>query len=177
MAHTPLFEKLIHSFRVAGESATTGKPVDAILDQQSKDRISRREFLEAGTLAGVALTGMPDAMRRFRVITTPRVVVVGGGLAGLTCAYRLKQAGDRHRLRGLQPARRALLDAARGIRRGADRRARRRADRPGPHRDPPAGAGAGARSSTTCSRPSSTAPSRSTTSTARRTRSPRRPTT
>jgi monoamine oxidase len=93
MAHTPLFEKLIHSFRVAGESVATGKSVDAILEQQSRDRITRREFLEAGTLAGVALTGVPDAMRRFRVMTTGRVVIVGGGLAGLTCAYRLKQAG------------------------------------------------------------------------------------
>ena len=93
MAHTPLFEKLIHSFRVAGESVTTGRPIDAILDQQSRDRITRREFLEAGTLAGIALTGVPDVMRRVRVITTPRVAIVGAGLAGLTCAYRLKQAG------------------------------------------------------------------------------------
>ena len=30
MAHTPLFEKLIHSFRVAGESVTTGRPIGAI---------------------------------------------------------------------------------------------------------------------------------------------------
>ncbi|MEP7226452.1 MAG: FAD-dependent oxidoreductase, partial [Gemmatimonadales bacterium] len=92
MAHTPLFEKLIHSFRVAGESVTSGRPIDAILGQQSRDRISRREFLEAGAFAGVALTGMPDVMRRLRV-TTPRVAIVGAGLAGLTCAYRLKQAG------------------------------------------------------------------------------------
>jgi monoamine oxidase len=93
MAHTPLFEKLIHSFRVAGESVTAGKPIDAILEQQSRDRLSRREFLGAGVVAGASLSGIPDMMRRFRVIATPRVAIVGGGLAGLTCAYRLKQAG------------------------------------------------------------------------------------
>ena len=93
MAHTPLFEKLIHSFRVAGESVASGKPIDAILEQQSRDLMSRREFLEAGTLTGVALTGVPDVMRRFRMITTPRIAIVGAGLAGLTCAYRLKKAG------------------------------------------------------------------------------------
>ena len=93
MARTPLFDQLIHAFRVAGESVTTGKPVDAILEQQERDRISRREFLQAGAVAGVTLTGLPELVRKVRVITTPRVAIVGAGLAGLTCAYRLRQAG------------------------------------------------------------------------------------
>src|SRR5262245_29526843 len=46
------------------------------------------------------------------------------------------------RLRGIGPPRRALLDAAGGLRRRADRRARRRTDRPGPHPNTPARAGA-----------------------------------
>jgi monoamine oxidase len=93
MAHTPLFERLIHAFRVAGESVATGKPVDDILEQQARDQMSRREFVQAGALAGVTLTGLPDILRRVRVIDTPRVAIVGGGLAGLTCAYRLRRAG------------------------------------------------------------------------------------
>jgi len=93
MAHTPLFETLVHAFRVAGESTTTGRPVDAILEQQAKDRMTRREFLGAGAASGVALTGLPDIIRRVGVLTTPRVAIVGAGLAGLTCAYRLRQAG------------------------------------------------------------------------------------
>jgi monoamine oxidase len=93
MAHTPLFDKLAHAVRVAGESVTTGRPVDVILEQQALDRISRREFLQAGAMAGVALTGLPDMVRRLGVIATPRVAIVGAGLAGLTCAYRLRQAG------------------------------------------------------------------------------------
>src|SRR4051812_26067124 len=93
MAHTPLFEKLVHSFRVAGESVTTGKPVEMILEQQSRDTMGRREFLQAGVTAGALLSGVPGVARRYQVITTPRVAIVGAGLAGLTCAYRLKQAG------------------------------------------------------------------------------------
>ena len=93
MAHTPLFDKLAHAVRVAGESVTTGRPVDAILEQQALERMSRREFLQAGAMAGAVLTGLPDVVRRFRVIAAPRVAIVGAGLAGLTCAYRLRQAG------------------------------------------------------------------------------------
>ena len=93
MAHTPMFAKLIHAFRVAGESATTGRPIESILEQHARDRITRRDFLGAGAAAGVALTGLPDVVRRLRTITAPRVAIVGAGLAGLTCAYRLRQAG------------------------------------------------------------------------------------
>jgi monoamine oxidase len=93
MAHTSTFEKLIHAFRLAGESVTTGVPVDALLEQQARDRMSRREFVQAGAMAGAALTGLPEMVRRIRVIAAPRVAIVGAGLAGLTCAYRLRQAG------------------------------------------------------------------------------------
>jgi len=93
MAHTPLFDQLIHVFRVAGESVTTGLPAEAILERQARDRVSRREFLQAGAVVGAALTGLPEMVRKVRVITAPRVAIVGAGLAGLTCAYRLRQAG------------------------------------------------------------------------------------
>jgi monoamine oxidase len=93
MAHTPMFEQLISAFRLAGESIATRRPVESILERQAGDRMSRREFLGVGAAAGATLTGLPDVVRRLRVITAPRVAIVGGGLAGLTCAYRLRQAG------------------------------------------------------------------------------------
>jgi monoamine oxidase len=93
MAHTPLFDRLVHACHVAGESVTTGRPIDTILERQAKDRMTRREFLGAGAAAGVALTGLPEVVRRLRVVTAPRIAIVGAGLAGLTCAYRLRQAG------------------------------------------------------------------------------------
>src|SRR2546423_13858304 len=59
-------------------------------------RTTRRELLKRTTAAGVAVAGAGTMGRFARAAygaTQPRIAVVGAGLAGLTCAYRLKQAG------------------------------------------------------------------------------------
>jgi monoamine oxidase len=59
-------------------------------------RTTRRELLRRTTAAGVAVAGAGTMGRFARAAygaTQPRIAVVGAGLAGLTCAYRLKQAG------------------------------------------------------------------------------------
>jgi monoamine oxidase len=52
--------------------------------------LSRRQFLGAAGAAALSATAWAP---RARAAAPGRVVVVGGGLAGLTCAYRLRQAG------------------------------------------------------------------------------------
>ena len=60
-----------------------------------EQRSTRQAFLrDAGALA-LAVTGAGTLSRLAHAAAGPRIVVVGGGLAGLTCAYRLKQAGYR----------------------------------------------------------------------------------
>ena len=52
--------------------------------------LSRRQFLGA---AGAAAVSVAAWTPRARAATGDRIVIVGGGLAGLTTAYRLKRAG------------------------------------------------------------------------------------
>jgi monoamine oxidase len=57
-------------------------------------RTTRKEFLRDTAAAGAALTAFGALAPRARAAAPAgRVVVVGAGLAGLTCAYRLQQAG------------------------------------------------------------------------------------
>jgi monoamine oxidase len=79
MARTPLAQRIEEAYASVVESRTT-----------------RRELLKRTTAAGVAVAGA-STMGRFAKAAygaaQPQIVVVGAGLAGLTCAYRLKQAG------------------------------------------------------------------------------------
>ncbi|GEM48493.1 flavin monoamine oxidase family protein [Deinococcus cellulosilyticus] len=59
--------------------------------EPSESTISRRDFLKAATVT-VAATAAPVAFAKPRKVKE-RVVIVGGGTAGLTCAYRLLQQG------------------------------------------------------------------------------------
>src|SRR2546423_8989262 len=79
VARTPLAQRIEDAYAEVVESRTT-----------------RRELVKRTAAAGAAVAGA-STMGRFAKAAygaaQPQIAVVGAGLAGLTCAYRLQQAG------------------------------------------------------------------------------------
>jgi monoamine oxidase len=93
MARTPLASRLAEAASLVAESVERDVPVDQVRAERAQ-RLTRRDVL-AGS-AGLAVAGSLAGPLRFaNAATAPRIAIVGGGLAGLTCAYQLKQAGYR----------------------------------------------------------------------------------
>ena len=95
MARSPLINTLRQAYRVAQISRKRGIPQAEVIGILN-ERISRRRLLQ-GSLA-VAATAAATTLRRdgHRAVANPGIspiLVVGAGIAGLTAAYRLKQAG------------------------------------------------------------------------------------
>ena len=86
MAHTPLAKLLRHAASTVAQSDRR----DANADDSS---MSRREFVRTISTAAAGLALPASLFGATQVATSARVVVVGAGLAGLTCAYRLKRSG------------------------------------------------------------------------------------
>jgi monoamine oxidase len=96
MAHTPLASRLGEAVSVVSEAAARGTSTDQVLAERAGG-LTRRQVLAGG--AGLAVAGaLGGGLSLANAATAPRIVVVGGGLAGLTCTYRLKQAGYRAEL-------------------------------------------------------------------------------
>src|SRR6266851_2443555 len=78
------------------EARRRGVDLERVIDERQGRRITRREFLgvtaKASFLAGLGdLTAFVKSSAAAGARS--RIAIVGGGLAGLTCAWRLKQAG------------------------------------------------------------------------------------
>ncbi len=96
MAKSPLIKALRQAYRVAQISRKSRIPPAEVLGILKERRISRRRLLQGGlALAGatVATTFRRDGHQAVAQSGNSPVLVVGAGIAGLTAAYRLKQAG------------------------------------------------------------------------------------
>jgi monoamine oxidase len=89
MDRTPLLASLRRLVRDARISRQTGIPVDELPDLRAARRLSRRDLL-TGAAVGAAALALP---RRARAAGQPKIVIVGGGIAGLNCALTLRDKG------------------------------------------------------------------------------------
>jgi monoamine oxidase len=92
MARTPLMSRVEDAVNVVAEATSRNVPVEQVVEE----RTTRRELLKRAGAAGIAVAGTTMVARSASAAvraTSPRIAIVGAGLAGLTCAYRLKQAG------------------------------------------------------------------------------------
>ncbi|HYI03030.1 NAD(P)/FAD-dependent oxidoreductase [Hyalangium sp.] len=88
MARTQLMNFVLRALRTARRAAAAGLPVPEYAAQhRERARFDRRAFLQLST--GVAGAAMLSACGE----ESETVAIVGGGMAGLHCAHRLKQLG------------------------------------------------------------------------------------
>jgi len=91
MPHTPLLRSIRAALRQQQLAQETGQPIEKIREQAERRGPSRRKFI-AGAAAGATVPFL--APRILRTATSgPRIAIVGGGIAGLTAAVTLADAG------------------------------------------------------------------------------------
>lgn len=76
-------------------SKITGIPIHEQVDRIREQSVNRRELLKYGVTLGAALVASSLVPERLAAAMAPRIVIVGGGLAGITTAYRLWKSGYR----------------------------------------------------------------------------------
>jgi monoamine oxidase len=95
MARTPLMRAVQRLAREHRTAAQLGMEVEEYRERAAEARISRREFVKRTGLAGAALTvaGPLAFARPARAAGSPRIAIIGGGIAGLTAALTLQDKG------------------------------------------------------------------------------------
>ena len=93
MARTPLLRKLRGLARDHHIASASGIPVPELRGKRAA-ALSRREFVKRGALIGAGLAVAPAVLARpAHGATSPRIAIVGGGIAGLTAALTLADKG------------------------------------------------------------------------------------
>jgi monoamine oxidase len=97
MAKSQLIRSLLWAHRQLHGAEKTGMPVMEYAQMGQALRRKRREFLKnsACAVAGIAgLSALPaSAFAAGKPTTLPTVAIIGGGMAGLHCAWQLKKMG------------------------------------------------------------------------------------
>ncbi len=91
MARTPLLTKFQRLFEDFSEAEATGRTVGEVQHERLHRGPTRREIIKAGGAALAAATVLGPA--RLFGASAPRIAIVGGGIAGLTAALTLQDAG------------------------------------------------------------------------------------
>ncbi len=96
MPRTPIARLVRDLFRDSRHASQLGIPVNELLERRAESAASRRQFL--GTLGQAAVVAAGASAMGGLAIAAPakrsaKIAIVGAGLGGLTCAWRLKQAG------------------------------------------------------------------------------------
>ena len=135
MPRTPLLRALV---RLAAD-ALRGRPSrrDPAGCAGRTPELTRREFLVAGAAAGAALSTL-GALRpsAARAASSPRIAIVGGGIAGLTPASTGGQGSRLDGLRGIGPVGGRMHSDTDHVGLRPDERVVRRADRQRAQDDP-----------------------------------------
>jgi monoamine oxidase len=93
MPRTELFTRLRRALRIADQLERQKVPTEEALDRAAEAAWSRRRFLGTSAIATAGALTFPRFVRAQE--SEMRVVILGAGTAGLTCAYRLQQNGIR----------------------------------------------------------------------------------
>ena len=95
MARAPLMRALQRLAREHTAGVRAGIGVDELREREAEAAFSRRELLKRGGAvgAGLVVAGPAVLARPARGATSARIAIVGGGIAGLTCALALQDKG------------------------------------------------------------------------------------
>src|SRR5688500_17962543 len=90
---TASFRALMRTFAIARAAESDGLSTSAALERLAESRASRVDRRTFLTGFGAAAVGSTLPRPAFAVTASPRIAIVGAGLAGLACADRLRERG------------------------------------------------------------------------------------